>query len=403
MNSISRVTCLLLAGWLLQVIGCGAFPEGLLDIDPPEEDTWTPVYTPVSSVDRQLLGAPGDSPDAAPSLEVTSGTVEIDTDAVTITVGDTVYTGTVRTQTDGPEVTEFTFASIHLASNVTVTTKGSRVLSLVSKGDVVIDTTLDVSGGDGRLNEGGFGRLGGGRGGTPRVEPVTERWGTWDYAYGEEGQGKGGGKLLSRSPPGGGGFGGTGGWSEDDIWGKEVARYGGQAYGNLALVLEGGSGGGAGMPEGRQTSELPGGGGGGGCIAITAGREIRVSGAILANGGRGCPSPDDHLPGGGGGSGGGILLSGQRLTITGTLSARGGNSGCASWLIPPAAGGGGGGHILLHVRDLAPEESVLTGSFDVGGGSGRAGPPSTGCTGRRDVSVDSCSRRIERSFLPASG
>jgi hypothetical protein len=144
MNSASRVTCLLLAGLLSQVIGCGAFPEGLFGADPlaeEVEETWTPVYTPMTSIGVLLQGASNDPPDAAPSLEVTSGTVELDTDAVTITVGDTVYTGAVRTQTDGqetegdgeegtvhvPEVAEFTFASIHLGSDVTMTTKGNRI------------------------------------------------------------------------------------------------------------------------------------------------------------------------------------------------------------------------------------------------------------------------------------
>ena len=146
MNRTLRVTCLLLVSMLSQVIGCGL--EGLLGVEQPAEETWNPVYTPVSSVGLLLQGAPNGPSNAA--LKATSGTVVIDTDAVTITVGGTVHPGTVRTQADGPEVAEFTFDSIHLASGVTVTTKGNRVLSLVAHGDVVIDTTLDVSGEDGR-------------------------------------------------------------------------------------------------------------------------------------------------------------------------------------------------------------------------------------------------------------
>lgn len=123
---------------------------------------------------------------------------------------------------------------------------------------------------------------------------------------------------MAEITSGGGGFGGAGGRNE----------YGGQPYGNLALLLEGGSGGATGYDNyiGFTSPGWPGGGAGGGCVAITAGGEIRVSGALLANGGDGE------------------------------------NSG-------PDAGVGGGGHILLHVRELVPQELVLTGSLDVSGGT----------------------------------
>ena len=234
MNRTLRVTCLLLVSMLSQVIGCGL--EGLLGVEQPAEETWNPVYTPVSSVGLLLQGAPNGPSNAA--LKATSGTVVIDTDAVTITVGGTVHPGTIRTQADGPEVAEFTFDSIHLGSDVTVTTQGARVLSLVARGDVVIETTLDVSGEDGALNKGGSARLGGGRGGQPRAEA---RGSLFYEVYGEEGQGKGGGKM-SFYAPGGGGFGGAGAWEEVRSPFR-TDQIGGQPYGNLALTLEGGSGG----------------------------------------------------------------------------------------------------------------------------------------------------------------
>jgi len=187
--------------------------------------------------------------------------------------------------------------------------------------------------------------------------------------HGEEGQGKGGGTLELRATPGGGGFGGDGGWIINSH-----SRTGGAAYGNLALALEGGSGGGSHFT--RTTNNDPTvyrGGGGGGCVAIAAGGQLRVSGAILANGGKGAGSGRGYYPNGGGGSGGGILLSGQRLIITGTISAKGGDSADRS---PTGGAGGGGGHILLHVPELVPEELALTGNFDVSGGIGLRCAPS---------------------------
>lgn len=139
-----------------------------------------------------------------------------------------------------------------------------------------------------------------------------------------------------------------------------------------------------------EDADLYGGGGGGGCVAITAGGELRVSGTILANGGNGADSNNSDIPAGAGGSGGGILLSAQRLTVTGTVSAKGGDAGRLKEIFPSdsQAGAGGGGRIFLHVPEGRAEELVLTGNFNVSGGTNAASYARKGGAGQIVLQTD---------------
>jgi hypothetical protein len=169
------------------------------------------------------------------------------------------------------------------------------------------------------------------------------------------GGGKGG---PQRKDGAGGGFGGDGGDAE------ERPGTGGKAYGDLALVLQGGSGGGGGGGDGLSGS---GGGGGGGAVELGASGDIFVNGAVIVNGGR---TLNDITRAGGGG-GGGIIVHGNSVSFSasGLLSAAGGSV--------YAHGAGGGGRICIIAptikADLTTSVTVAGGGSIVGAGSASAG------------------------------
>jgi autotransporter-associated beta strand protein len=310
------------------------------------------------------------------TLDVTSGTLTINTDTLGIT-GAAAFTGVSMAQSGGPEIAVFTFDDIDIAAAVTITVSGIRPLAFLSQGDIVIDTTINLNGGDGGAYSGTMGGAGGlagpaggfagGTGGSPI--------GSDDGAPGE-GPGAGSGGLVRDEGLGGtiyeagsgAGFGGSGGP------GYEGSPVGGISYGDLLIHLQGGSGGGGGA---HWSNVFPpsiggnGGGGGGGAIEIGAAGNVTLA-TITAIGGSGIGDPSNDARSGGGGSGGGILVHGNSVDVTSGLIAGGGPSFSAS----TGGGGGGGGRVTVlgsssHILGEPVPGINVNGSF--GAGSGKAG------------------------------
>ncbi len=240
-------------------------------------------------------------------------------DAPTLTTPDgTVIVGVVY-----GGIAVFTFDHIRIGTDMTLTAAGDRPLALLSYSDIIIHHTglMDVSGKYAFDSSAGAGGPGGGEGG------------------------------VNRKGPGGGGLGGGGGFG-----GRGGGFTGGASYGDLAMLLEGGSGGGVGYDQVRRVT-FPGGGGGG--LEIGALGDIRINGhGILANGGAGGGGAR-RITGSGGGSGGGIFLHGDSVRLHSPLSARGGDSS--------SEGGGGGGRVLILT---GPGGFHGHADIDVSGGAG---------------------------------
>jgi hypothetical protein len=248
--------------------------------------------------------------------------------------------GTVFTDVQGNRIAVFDFVSLTIGSTQSFIGCSSRIapfctpsfpVALLSRSDVTVNGVIDVSGATvvaGLFTAPG---PGGGAGGPP---PPS-------------GRGDGGGPGGGSRGGGGGGFGGVGGDSG-------IGASGGRTYGDLALLLEGGSGGGGAGLNGD-------GGGGGGAIEIGALGAITVAGGgVHADGGNAISDSFGSLVGAGGGSGGGIFLHGDSVQLLSVVSARGGRGHNGGLVIggpvPPGApipfedgpgGGGGGGRLLI--------------------------------------------------------
>jgi len=228
---------------------------------------------------------------------------------------------------------------------------GGLPLALLSRGDINVNGTIDVSAGFAFGGPGGFsGGLSSGSGpGAGADGSIADNTGTGTW-------------IIS----GGGGFGGRGGnggffsFFRGNPTG--VVPFGGApgggSYGNLAISLQGGSSGGTVLNA--RVGPSPG-GGGGGAIEVGAVGGIIVSGSILANGGSA----------GSGGSGGGIFLHGDSVALSGVLSAQGGG-GYSSLSFPLGGGGGGGGQVLIQAGPGGFTGNV--GGINVSGGSGTTYP-----------------------------
>ncbi len=270
--------------------------------------------------------------------------------------------GTVLTGVDYNGIAVFDFNAITVGSDQTFVsgnlvfpeynTVTTPPLALLSRGDIAINGTIDVSGnsptfpfpGPGAGGPGGFGggSLGGGGGpgaGASGGANVYETRYASAGGGGFGGRGGNGGLLLTTYLPG------------PPYYYNVITPYGGGSgggsYGNLAISLQGGSGGGT---VGGRAPEW--GGGGGGAIEVGAVGGITVRGGIYADGG--------SAYGGGGGSGGGIFLHGDSVALSGVLSAQGGGGGLG--------GGGGGGQVFIQTEPGGFTGNV--GGINVSGGSG---------------------------------
>jgi hypothetical protein len=177
--------------------------------------------------------------------------VTINTSGVPQMSGGASFTGTTVAAVSPTgiayEIAVFTFDTFSLASGRTITASGSRPLALLSKNDLVVGGTINVSALDATPGAGG------GAGATTNAT-------NGQPAPGAPSTGAGTGKFISGSLLGGGGgaFGGNGGFGSSNT-GDSSRSAGGVSYGDLSVALVGGSGGGSGSVGGS-------GGGGGGAI-----------------------------------------------------------------------------------------------------------------------------------------
>jgi len=314
-------------------------------------------------------------------LVLNSGSLTFDTDAATVSgsVSGLRSTNGVLgiSQSTNVELAVFCFNKIDLGSNVAVTVQGRRGLVLLSRSDLCLDTTIDVSATEPDPSDryipgrGGPGAEGGTNGvGFNSAPPPSDGGdggpGGRDGKPNTAGVGYGAAPHVGKtSDGGGGGYGGAGGAG---------SGAGGVDYGMSSLEdLLGGSGG-AGGHGGGHPSAL-GAGGGGGAVELVSAQNIVLGpeAEILADGSDGFGGSE---VGSGGGSGGGILLAAQRIICAAgaTVSAQGGDGA----IVPPrkGAGGGGGGRIAFYSKDDygAPGEGDETGLpayVTVSGGTGR--------------------------------
>ena len=232
-----------------------------------------------------------------------------------------------------PEIAVFTFDDIDIQSTANITVTGTRALAFLSHGNVMIDTTIDLSGESvlapamfGDPAPAGVGRGGGFNGGFS--------------AFGlppEDGEGPGGGSgatLVGNSA----GFGGPGY--------RLTQPDGGPAYGDLVGgPLQGGSGGGS-----VENAAL-GGAAGGGALEISAlgGVTLGASGNLIAAGGTTEVLFATVDLGGGAGSGGGIRIQGQSVDLLGSVDAR---AYFAAFPASAISKGGGGRVSVLGLNQL---------------------------------------------------
>lgn len=241
--------------------------------------------------------------------------VLVDTTALTMSGAE------VATGVDAGGIAVFTFDTFLLPAGVTVEADGDRPLALLSKSGMVIGGTIDVS---------------------PK-EPIRGAEG--GPGGGDQAEGPGAGQ----GPATGGGFGGAGG--------SIGVTPGGSPYGDLLVLLEGGSGGGG-----------PLGGGGGGALELGATGPVTLGGTAVIDASGSVLSTLSVA--GGGGSGGAVLIhtatpEGVDL-LSGALIDASGSTGRVPESVPgvPAAGGGGGRVVIVG-------EGRIDGTIDVSGGSGR--------------------------------
>jgi len=331
-----------------------------------------------------------------------NATVAFDTDSLEVS-GAAKGKGALGVSQGGRvQAAVFAFEEIALAAGSKVAVTGRRPLVLVSKGPILIDTAIDLSGrpGDPNVDSQGPGVPGGpgGYNGGPATKDT-----------GRPGDGPGAGfckRVKGGAAGGGGAFGGAGGDSSPAD-GRDTPRMpGGKPYGDAALTdLFGGSGG-AGGSHDRMKNNPGGGGAGGGALELVSLASITIGprGRLVAAGGRGADRPCS----GGGGAGGAILLAAPsvRLEPGAILDVRGGDAGKGgpnSRSGPGESqrtnegngGGGGGGRIAIcsaddfGVRGEGREEkpfpknpSILLDGGKAGGKGAADGRPGTFYDGR---------------------
>ncbi len=283
------------------------------------------------------------------NLTVSSGTTTLDTDA----------------NPDG-----FDYVNVSVSAGAVLTAAGSNPLIIRATGNVIIEGTLQVDGGDGQDSNGGgytpaggTGIAGGSNGAEGLLLPGQNN-SSGNHGYGV---GRGYGGYTSCCACGGGDCGGGGGGGSYGTngtsggtcpLGSQVPPY--SDPGSIYLGAQfGGSGGGSGGydEDGGQMEAGAGGGAGGGALKISS-PTITISGVTRADGGDGgdaLNANEGEGGSGGGGSGGGIWLVASSINISGSLTALGGSGGidytCGSG--DTSGGNGGKGRIKLDYNTLA--------------------------------------------------
>lgn len=253
--------------------------------------------------------------------------------------------------------------SFQLDAGWTLQPVGDAALTILSQGNVIIDGTIDCSGGHGESfmsigtkASGGTGRCGGGDGGDGSyvVSAVTIEAGAGGFLGATVVPGKPSAGLPASAHGKGSGGGGGGSYTANAA--ASVAEPGtaqstgtGGAKGDVEpdhsfQFVGGGAGGGGG--DHRLASGLSGGGGGagGGVVVIHAFGDIKISptGSITANGGNGGGSASQNSGAGGGGGGGSIrLFALGDVYASGPVRANRGTGGSNSLGVSGGRGGAG--------------------------------------------------------------
>ena len=187
---------------------------------------------------------------------------------------------------------------------------------ILSKGDIEIGGTIDISGKSGTATppKGGEGGPGGFDGGMPGV------FGTVSPG---DGQGPGGGKGGTMGQPTSAGVAGGGAYSTLPwyVFPQNQSNYGKVHGSPLLAPLLGGSGGGGAV--GKTVTENGVGGGGGGAILLASNTKVILNapGKIISRGGSNPPYSS-----GGQGSGGGIRIVAPEVKGNGSLDVSGGSA-----------------------------------------------------------------------------
>ncbi len=260
------------------------------------------------------------------SLTATQDVI-IDTTQLKVLVGGVPvagWNGQVISQSGGAtNLAVFCFSQFTISSTNTLTIQGALPAAVLSRGNIVFGSNVIVTAGGG---------LGGAR--SYSGDPASYGSGPGGGEGGYAGPGN-----SSFGNGGGGSFGGRG----SPGYGSDYTAAPGEPYGDLAVALEAGSGGGGGCNEGPVTKNCTDGGKGGGAVEFVATGTLSLpaSASIRANGERyPPPEPPDVYPAyGGGGSGGGIILKGGRVNTAGAVEVSGAYGGDEVF---DAAGGGGG-------------------------------------------------------------
>ncbi|MCB9634292.1 MAG: putative metal-binding motif-containing protein [Sandaracinus sp.] len=285
------------------------------------------------------------------------------------------------------------FTTITIPAGVTVTTDGDGVLELYASGDVVVDGTIDLSGGTGGRGVSGGStcgvRTGGGATGTtvagadvtleeqPVCSPgggggrgavggaayvqIGETGNCLETSGGRYGGGTGGTNTAGchMSAAGGGGFAGGGGGNycpngtitaaggAGGATGGNTGGAGAPTLGDAGVCL-GGFGGEPGLgaysgDDAYTTTVRYGTGGGGGSIGRDAVMDLAVATTFRPGSGGGGGGANYQSGGGGGGGGGALrLASATSIRVRGRLLANGGAGGEGTNF------GGGGGRLGRH-------------------------------------------------------
>ncbi|MEO6953741.1 MAG: hypothetical protein ABI321_18210 [Polyangia bacterium] len=278
----------------------------------------------------------------------------------------------------------FSMKSLTLSANAVIDVVGSRPLSIVTSGDIVISGTIDVLG----SCQAGSPIAGGYAGGAPKQDG------------GNPGGGMGGGRPglhpnFGAGGGGGGGYGEIGGDGATTSVNATSGGPGGVRFGDLSgndPVLLGGSGGASGAGGVASNGGAGGSGGGAVQLASNGGITLGSSAIIQASGCHGSPGEGIPTAGGGGGSGGSVLVEARTLQVnSGAIIAANGGAGAGGGAgdvgedghddADQAEGGAGGTGVSLgtmggnggHTGSLAGDPGVVPTAANTQGGGGGGG------------------------------
>lgn len=227
------------------------------------------------------------------------------------------------------------------------------IIAFLAKGTVIVNGAITAAG-KGYVSGGGT-SIGGQ---AAQGEGSAGAGGNSTAANGSGGGG-GLGDAGNRGPGGGGG--GNGGAGEAGMESNgNAGGTGGSSVGTAGLttMLMGGHGGGG--ARGSGVSGSPGTGANGGGIVAIFGKEITVTGSVVANGNNGGGASVDG-GGGGGGAGGSVLLKAVTATLGSSLvTAAGGSRDTGG-----SAYGGAGGTGRIHLDYLVSYTGTTTPTIDV--------------------------------------